>query len=86
MLTKWSTDYVEAFFNSDRARNPLFAQFATRFQRDGFVASVQAEFQGVRVTPLDDGLGARIEAATRENLLDIVGAAGQFNGELLPGP
>ena len=82
MLTKWSQEYVEALFKSDKAYDPLLGKFTFRSERDGFVDSIRARFRDLDVEPLPDGLGVRIKGATASNLIEVVRAAKQLGGQI----
>ena len=84
MLTAWSQEYVDAFFKTDRATDPLLGRFPQGFERDAFMEGLKARAHGrLEVVPLDDGKGVRVSGATRENLLEVIRLAARYGGEIL---
>jgi hypothetical protein len=84
MLTAWSQEYVDAFFTTDRARDPLLGRFKQAYERDAFMVGVKGlAYVRLEVVPLDDGNGIRVSGATPETLLAVIRLVALYGGEIL---
>ena len=84
MLTDWSRKYAEALLRSDKAKDPVVAKFKRESQRTSFLTVLRGRsLAGLRIVPLEDGLGVQITRAGVENLLEVVRLAKQGGGRVL---
>jgi DNA-binding transcriptional MocR family regulator len=88
MLMRWSQRYVEAFYKSESAREPLLCRFRRGFERDRFIHLIALrKFYGVRVEQVLEGADLCVRGAGPTNTIEIVNLATQAGGEVVfPGP